>query len=82
MKRKPADEYIEKAKLLTKEELEKLFARMRKELQSSMDNRKVIPLDAVAIQLEIEADQVREWRTKWGMAHTCVEIAENSPSYH
>jgi len=78
MKRKPADEYIEKAKLLTKEELEKLFARMRRELVSSMDSRKVIPLQAAAIQLEIEADQVREWRTKWARSHSGAEMAEDS----
>jgi len=80
MKKKPAEKYIEKAKLLNKEELEKTHARMSLQLQRKIDIRK--PLEAAAIQLEIEADQVREWRTKWGMAHTCVEIAENSPSYH
>ena len=80
MKRKPAEKYIEKAKLLTNEELEKLFARMHRELQNRMDSRKVRPLEVAAVQLEIEADQVREWRTKWARPSSCVETAENISS--
>lgn len=80
MKRKPAEEYIEKAKLLTKEELGKIFARMLGGLQNRMESRKVSPLEAAAIQLEIEADQVREWDKKWARLPRCVEMAENASS--
>ena len=80
MKSKPTEKYIEKAELLTEEELEKLFARIRNELQSMMVSRKLSRLEAAAFQLEIEADQVIEWRTKWAGSPTRVKMAENISS--
>ncbi|MEI7613650.1 MAG: hypothetical protein WCK63_12120 [Betaproteobacteria bacterium] len=77
MKRKPAEKYIEKAKLLTNEELAKVFARMRIDLHIRMDSRKVSSFEAAAVQLEIEADQVNEWRMKWARPPLSVEKAEN-----
>lgn len=65
MKRMPAKEYLEKAKLLTKEEAEHLFARMRGKLERRLENNKLDPLEAAAIQLELEAEQLKEWRDRW-----------------
>ncbi len=78
MKRQPTEEYIEKARLLSAEELEKLFARMSRELQASTNRKKAFPLAVAAIQLEIEADQLREWRRKWERLPSCRELAESS----
>ena len=79
MKSNPA-EYIEKANLLPRDELEKIFARMPSELQSKMGSKKVSTLEVAAIQLATEADQVIERRTKWTRSPACVEMAENISS--
>ena len=77
MKKQPTEEYIEKARLLSAEELEKLFARMSRELQTRSVGKKAFPWEVAAIQLEIEADQLREWRRKWAHLPACRELAES-----
>ena len=66
MKRMPTDVYLEKARNLTKQEAEHLFARMGGKLERRVENRKLSPLDAAAIQLEIEEEALIEWRKQWG----------------
>ena len=65
MRKNPSEQYLEKAKLLTKEEAEHLLARMRGKLNRRMKDRKVDPLEAVAIQLELEDEELQEWRERW-----------------
>jgi hypothetical protein len=65
MKREPNEAYIEKAKLLSKEETERLLSRMRTKLMRRLEDRKMSPLEAVAIQLELEDEDLNEWREKW-----------------
>ena len=65
MKKNPSDEYLEKAKLLSKEDAEHLLARMRGKLNRRIEDRKVDPLVAVALQLELEDEKLAEWRTRW-----------------
>ena len=60
----PDAEYIERAKLLTKEEAERLFARMRGRLERRMDDKKLTPLEAIAIQLKFEDEELKEWRER------------------
>ena len=62
--KQPADEYIAQAKLLTKEEAERLFARMRQRYLRGTKKEKLNPLEAVALQLEYEDEQLQEWRDK------------------
>lgn len=64
MKRKASAEYLEKAKLLTKEETERLMSRMRARLMCKMKDEKLSALECVAIQLEMEDEQLKEWRAK------------------
>ena len=64
MRKNPSDEYIEKAKLLTKKETERLMSRMRARLVDKMQDEKLSPLECAAIQLEIEDEQLMEWRSK------------------
>ena len=64
MRKKPSEEYLEKAKRLTKEETERLMSRMRARLMCKMKDEKLSTLECVAIQLEIEDEQLKEWRTK------------------
>lgn len=65
MRKNPAEEYLEKARRLTKEEAEHLLARMRGKLNRRMEDRKVAPLEAVALQLELEDEKLQEWRERW-----------------
>jgi N-acyl-L-homoserine lactone synthetase len=62
MKKTPAEGYLEKAKLLTEEETERLMSRMRTKLTRRLEDNKFSALEAVAIQLEIEDEELNEWR--------------------
>jgi len=62
MKKTPADEYLEKAKLLTPDETERLLARARSKLMRRFEDGKLNALEVVAIQLEIEDEDLEEWR--------------------
>ena len=65
MKIKTASEkYIEKAKKLTEEEVEKLQSRMRGKLTRRADDKKLTMTEALAIQLELDDEQLKEWREK------------------
>lgn len=64
MKREPSEKYLEKAKLLGKKEAERLLSRMRARLMCKMRDEMLSPLECIAIQLEIEDEQLLEWRTK------------------
>ncbi len=65
MKKTPADEYLEKAKLLNKEETERLLSRMRAKLLRRLEDKKLSALEVAALQLEIEEEDLNEWREKW-----------------
>lgn len=62
--RKPVDEYLEKASQLNKEETERLLARMRSKLMRRLQDKKMSVEEAVAIQLEIEDEELQEWRAR------------------
>lgn len=62
--RKPADEYLEKAQQLEQEETERLLARMRSKLMRRLEDKKMSVQEAVAIQLEIEDEELQEWRAR------------------
>lgn len=64
MRKNPSDEYLEQAKLLSEEETERLLARMHAKLMRRRDDKKLSELEVVAIQLEIEDEQLNEWREK------------------
>lgn len=62
--RKPAEEYLEKAKLLSKEESERFLVRMRGKLMRRLEDKKMSATEAVAIQFEIEDEELQEWRAR------------------
>ena len=64
MKKIPAEEYLEKAKLLTKEETERLLSRIRAKLMRRLEDKNLGTLEVMAIQLEIEDKELNEWREK------------------
>jgi hypothetical protein len=55
-------EYLAKVKLLTKEETERLLSRMGGKLDRRLEKRKVSQAEALARQLELEDQQLQEWR--------------------
>lgn len=64
MRKTPSDEYLEKAKLLSEEETERLLSRTRSKLMRRLENEEMTALEVVAIQLEIEDEDLGEWREK------------------
>jgi hypothetical protein len=65
MKKIPSEEYLERAKQLSREEAEKILSRMRNRLTRRIEDREFSPLEAVALQLQKEDEDLREWREKW-----------------
>lgn len=65
MKRVPTEAYLEKARGLTKEEAERVFARMRGKYMRRLEDKETTPLEAVALQLEKEDRDLEEWRARW-----------------
>ena len=57
-----SDEYLEKAKQLTEEETERVMSRLGKKLNRKNDKDELTFLEVIAIQLELEDEQLREWR--------------------
>lgn len=55
-------EYLAKVKLLTKEESERLLSRMEGKLPRRLQKDKITKEDALAIQLELEDEQLQHWR--------------------
>lgn len=64
MKKTPSEEYLEKAAQLDQEATERLLSRMRGKLARRFEDKKLSPLEVVAIQLEIEDEALNEWREK------------------
>lgn len=60
----PSEEYLEKAKLLTGEEVERLHSRMKGKLNRRLEDKKVDTIEALAIQLEMEDEHLQEWRKR------------------
>ena len=58
----PKEEYLEKAKTLSREDAERLFSRMRGKLTRRLEDKRLSPLEVVALQLELEEEELREWR--------------------
>ncbi|MHB1247584.1 MAG: hypothetical protein ACYCY1_03845 [Sulfuriferula sp.] len=72
MRKTPDEQYLEKAKRLTKDETERLLSRMRTKLTRRLEDKKMSALEVVAIQLEIEDEELNEWRERM------VEIEKNT----
>jgi N-acyl-L-homoserine lactone synthetase len=60
--RKANIEYVNKVANLSDEESERLLSRMRGKLTRRVDDKKLGITEAIAIQLELEDEQLEEWR--------------------
>jgi len=63
--RQASPEYIEKAMALSQEDAERLFSRMRRKLSHQLERAEIGSLEAVALQLQAEDDDLQEWRQRW-----------------
>lgn len=64
MRKTPSEAYLEKARRLSREETERLLSRMRGKLARRLEDKKLSTLEVVAIQLEIEDEDLNEWRER------------------
>lgn len=58
------NDYIAKAKKLSKEQRERVLSRMGGKLPKHLKNKKLTEEKAIAFQLELEDEQLQEWRDK------------------
>ncbi len=59
-----SDAYVEAASKLSVEEAERLQSRMRGKLARRLSDEKLNTLEALAIQLELDDEQLQEWRER------------------
>jgi hypothetical protein len=71
---KPA--YLNKAQDLSEQEAELVLSRMRNKLFQALKKDELSTLEILGIQLEIEEEQLREWREKM----TVIQEKENKKS--
>jgi hypothetical protein len=58
------EEYLERAKLLSNTDAELVLSRMSGKLYRRLEKEDFVKDEIIGIQLEIEEDQLREWREK------------------
>lgn len=58
----PTKDYLEKAKDLSKKDAERLMARMRGRFTRRLEDKDFSEMEALALQLEYEDEQLKEWR--------------------
>ena len=63
--RKPDPAYLEKASRLRKVDIERLLSRARKKLMRRIEDQTMSVEEVAAIQLEIEDEELAEWRERW-----------------
>lgn len=63
--RQASPEYMEKATALSREDAERLFSRMRRKLSHQLERAEIGSLEAIALQLQAEDDDLQEWRKRW-----------------
>ena len=65
MKHGISEKYLNKAKSLSRKEAEQVFSRMRRKMTRRIEDKESSPLEAVAMQLQKEDEDLIEWRLKW-----------------
>ena len=64
MAKSPSDEYLEKASKLSKIQTDRLLSRSRNKLVRRMLDNELSPLEVAAIQMQIEDEDLAEWRLR------------------
>lgn len=60
----PSEDYLERVKLLSRQEIEQLCARMRGRFARRLEDRKLSTTEALALQLKYEDEGLNEWRER------------------
>ena len=60
----PDEKYLEIATQLSDAESERVLSRMSGKLPRRLEKEKISTLEAIAIQLELEDEQLEEWRER------------------
>jgi hypothetical protein len=60
----PTTEYLERAKSLSKRDVELLMSRMGGKLTRRLEDKRLSAIEVLALQLELEDEQLKEWRKK------------------
>jgi len=60
----PTEEYLEIAKGVSKEEAERLQARMRGKFSRRLEDKRLSATEAIALQLQFEDEELAEWRER------------------
>lgn len=60
----PSNEYLERAKDLSKEDADHLMVRMRRRFAHRIGDKSLTVVEALALQLEYEDEQLMAWRSK------------------
>jgi hypothetical protein len=78
--KEPSDEYLAKAARLSAKESEKMLSRMTGKLPRRLEKEKLTELEALAIQLELEDEMLKEWRERVAeiRARTEAEASEKN----
>ncbi len=74
------EEYVKKATILTEEATERLLSRMRGKLTRRVEDNKLSTIEALAIQLELDDEQLAEWREKMQEIKAKTKTADASNS--
>lgn len=69
MARSPADDYLEKVAKLPKIQVDRLLSRSRNKLMRRMLDKELTPLEVAAIQMQIEDEDLAEWRARMAEIH-------------
>ena len=72
-----SEEYMEKAKKLSQEEVERLQSRMRGKLTRREEENKLTLVEVLAIQLELDDEQLAEWRERRIEINTKSKVVAN-----
>ena len=71
------EEYLAKVKLLDKAEKERLLSRMVGKLPRRLQKEKIDEDEAIAMQLELEDQQLEEWRERMRALKAADESKES-----
>jgi hypothetical protein len=76
-KRTASEEYLLKAQKLTKKQAEQLCSRMGGKLERRLEKQELNSLEALAIQLEKEDEDLMEWRERFAEIKALKKKNEN-----
>ena len=75
----PTEAYLERAKQLSADEADRLMARMRGRFSRRFADQRLTALQAIALQLEFEDDELAQWRNRMNELRDCFDTKSTFP---